>query len=81
MGSTGNGTCKCDKDYFGSYCNISCSATYCQDTELLYHPSCTYTGVCKCQNDTDGYWVGDKCNLCELSQLQHSLCMQWQRRL
>lgn len=88
-GTSGDGTCTCDKTWYGSSCSVQCSTSICLAALGMINSMCVpETGACACLASAtsrfggktcavceDGYW-GVMCNLpCSCSS--HGACQQW----
>jgi hypothetical protein len=68
-GATQSGTCSCfprgQPTYFGPVCLQKCTVELCRRRTPYINPQCNpATGVCECQDNTQGHWSGDVCAVC-----------------
>lgn len=57
--------CSCDPGFFGSACDVVCSAKHCEDVMGYYRAQCSPdSGQCECRDNALGHWQGPRCSKC-----------------
>jgi hypothetical protein len=65
QGSTGDGVCECQQDWYGVNCATYCTVQGCREKGLV-NPQCnTGNGTCECQDTATGRWSGPTCDACQ----------------